>query len=96
MRARHILVKTEAEAEEIIEQLQAGADFATLAESRSIDRQSAEQGGDLNWFNRNEMIPEFSDAAFALKPGEFSQTPVKSQYGYHIIKVDEARYLPLQ
>ncbi|WP_395020665.1 peptidylprolyl isomerase [Dongia sp.] len=93
LRARHILVRDEAEAEEIIEELKGGADFAKLARSRSIDTTSGEAGGDLGWFSRNTMVQEFADAAFAMKPGEFSKVPVKTQFGYHVILVEEARYL---
>jgi peptidyl-prolyl cis-trans isomerase C len=96
VRARHILVRTEAEAKEIIKQLQGGADFATLAKSRSLDTATGKQGGELYWFDRNVTIKEFSDAAFALKPGQFSQVPVRTDFGYHVIQVEEVRTLPPQ
>jgi len=88
--ARHILVASEADAKAIIAQLQKGADFATLAKSKSTDG-TAREGGDLGFFSHDEMVPEFADAAFAMKPGEISKTPVKTQFGYHVIKVEEKR-----
>jgi peptidyl-prolyl cis-trans isomerase C len=88
--ARHILVQTEDEAKDIRAQLVKGADFAQLARDKSIDPSAKAQGGDLGFFKRDEMVPEFSDAAFKLKDGEISQ-PVKTQYGWHIIKVEAHR-----
>ncbi len=84
--ARHILVETEAEAETILKDLQSGADFAKLAKERSKDTGSGANGGDLGWFGKGQMVPEFETAAFSLKVGEISK-PVKSQFGYHIIQV---------
>jgi parvulin-like peptidyl-prolyl isomerase len=84
--ARHILVATEAEATDIRNQLEHGADFATLAKAKSTDTGTKDKGGDLGWFPRGVMVPEFDQAAFSLKVGEISQ-PIKSQYGYHIIQV---------
>jgi peptidyl-prolyl cis-trans isomerase C len=92
--ARHILVNTEAEALDIITQLNAGADFATLAAQRSIDTGTGAQGGDLGWFAEGEMIQEFEDAAFAIEPGTVGQVPVQTQFGWHVIKVDERRTQP--
>lgn len=94
VRARHILVNTEAEALEIIGQLNGGADFATLAAQRSIDTATGAQGGDLGWFAEGEMIQEFEDAAFAIEPGQVGQVPVPTQFGFHVIKVDERRRQP--
>lgn len=88
--ARHILVQTEDEAKNIRAQLAKGADFAQLARDKSIDPSAKTQGGDLGYFARDEMVPEFSEAAFKLKDGEISQ-PVKTQYGWHIIKVEAHR-----
>ena len=91
IRASHILVKTEDEAKEIIKELQGGADFATLAKEKSIDKGSAQNGGDLNWFTKDTMVKEFSDAAFAMQRGDVSKVPVKSQFGWHIIKITDSR-----
>ncbi len=93
--ASHILVKTEDEAKAIIEQLAGGADFATLAKEKSIDPSAAKNNGALGWFTQGAMVKEFEDAAFALKEGEVSTAPVKSQFGYHIIKVTGDRTKPL-
>lgn len=86
--ARHILVKTEDEARTLVGKLKGGADFAELAKKNSIGP-SAPQGGDLGYFERGQMVPAFEDAAFALKPGEISE-PVKTQFGWHVILVEEA------
>lgn len=91
VRARHILVSTEAEADDIIKQLKDGADFAKLAEEKSKDTGSAKNGGDLNYFTHDSMVKPFADAAFAMKVGEVSSTPVKTEFGYHIIKVEDKR-----
>ncbi len=89
-RARHILVASEAVAKEIIAELKKGGDFATIAKAKSTDG-SAKEGGDLGFFTREDMVPEFSEAAFALKPNEFTQEPVKSQFGWHVIKLEQRR-----
>ncbi len=88
--ARHILVASEDEAKKIIDELHKGADFATLAKARSTDP-GKEQGGDLGWFKKGDMLPEFSDAAFALKPGQITETPVHTRYGWHVIKLEDRR-----
>lgn len=88
VQARHILVETEEEAKGIIEELKAGASFEELAKAKSIDG-SKEVGGELGYFGRGEMVPEFEEAAFSQKVGTFSLEPVKSQYGYHIILVED-------
>jgi peptidyl-prolyl cis-trans isomerase C len=87
--ARHILVETEDEAKAIEEELKKGADFAELAKKKSKDP-GASDGGDLGFFTKDQMVPEFSNVAFALEPGKISD-PVKSQFGWHIIKVEEKR-----
>jgi peptidyl-prolyl cis-trans isomerase C len=91
--ARHILVKTQAEAQAIIEQLNHGANFAKLAQKDSIDPGAA-NGGELGWFSQNEMVPAFSNAAFALKPGQYTKTPVQSQFGWHVILCEGKRTAP--
>jgi peptidyl-prolyl cis-trans isomerase C len=93
--ASHILVKSEDEAKAVLEQLKGGADFATLAKEKSIDTSSGKNGGELGWFTQDVMVKEFGDAAFAMKKGEVSTTPVKSQFGYHIIKLNDERTKPL-
>jgi peptidyl-prolyl cis-trans isomerase C len=85
--ARHILVETEDEAKAVKDELTKGADFAELAKKKSKDPGAA-NGGDLGFFTRDKMAPEFSVAAFALEPGKISD-PVKSKFGWHIIKVEE-------
>src|ERR1700693_5865831 len=87
--ARHILVETEDEAKAVAEELKKGADFAELAKKKSKDP-GASDGGDLGFFTKDQMVPEFSNVAFALEPGKISD-PVKSQFGWHIIKVEEKR-----
>jgi peptidyl-prolyl cis-trans isomerase C len=84
--ARHILVATQAQAQAIIKQLDQGADFAKLAQKYSTDPGSV-NGGDLGWFKKTDMVPEFADAAFAMKDGQITQTPVHSQFGWHVIQV---------
>lgn len=88
---KHILVKTEAEAQNIINQLNKGASFEKLAKEKSIDKSSAVNGGDLNWAAPSNYIKPFSDAMVALPKGQTSKTPVKTQFGYHILKVVDVR-----
>ena len=90
VRARHILVKEKAEAEAVIAELQGGADFAELAKKLSTGP-SGPNGGDLGYFPRGAMVPAFENAAFALAAGSFTQTPVQTQFGWHIILVEEKR-----
>lgn len=94
VRAMHILVKTQAEAEEIIKELDAGKDFAALAKEKSTDPSAAANGGDLGFFAKGQMVPEFEAAAFALKPGEYTKTPVQTQFGFHVIRKEEERTVP--
>jgi len=91
VRARHILLKTEAEAEEVITALSRGADFAELAKERSIDPSARENDGDLGFFRRDTMVEPFAEAAFALQPGETTREPVRTQFGWHVIRVEERR-----
>ena len=88
--ARHILVKTEDEGKAIIKELDGGADFATLAKEKSTGPSGA-NGGDLGFFGQGAMVPEFEKAAFSLKKGEHSKEPVKTQFGFHVIKVEQYR-----
>jgi len=90
--ARHILVPTEDEAKAILAQLKAGADFATLAKEKSKDPGGAD-GGDLGYFTKDQMVPEFAAVAFKLDKGQISD-PVKTQFGWHIIKVEDKRMKP--
>src|SRR5579864_5897820 len=87
--ARHILVETEDEAKAIEAELKKGADFAELAKSKSKDP-GASDGGDLGFFTKDQMVPEFANVAFSLEPGKISD-PVKTQFGWHVIKVEEKR-----
>jgi peptidyl-prolyl cis-trans isomerase C len=91
VRARHILVKTKEEADEIIKQLDAGGDFEAIAKEKSSDTGSGAQGGDLGFFSAGMMVPEFETAAFALEVGAYTKTPVQSQFGFHVIKLEEKR-----
>lgn len=89
--ARHILVASEDEAKAIIAELKKGDDFNKLAQEKTTDPSGKTSGGDLGYFTKDDMVPEFADAAFKLKPGEFSETPVKTQFGWHVIKVEDRR-----
>jgi peptidyl-prolyl cis-trans isomerase C len=89
VRARHILVESEDEAKTILTELKGGADFATLAKEKSKDPGAA-QGGDLGYFSKDQMVPEFADVAFKMYAGQLSN-PVKTQFGWHIIKVEDKR-----
>lgn len=88
--ARHILVKTKEEAEKVIKELDGGADFAELAKKESTGP-SGKNGGDLGFFSKSDMVPEFGEAAFKLKPGTYTKEPVKTQFGWHVIKVEEVK-----
>jgi peptidyl-prolyl cis-trans isomerase C len=89
--AKHILVDNEDQAKKIIADLKGGADFAALAKQYSKDPGAAQQGGDLGFFKKEEMVPEFADAAFALQPGQIAPAPVHTQFGWHVIMVVEKR-----
>lgn len=92
-KARHILVQSEDEAKAIIKQLDDGADFAELAKEKSTGP-SAERGGDLGYFAKNEMVPEFAEVAFSLDVGQYTKDPVKTQFGWHVISVEDRRQRP--
>lgn len=94
VKAHHILVASEDEAKKIAEQLKKGGDFEKLAKEKSTDTGSGANGGDIGWFTKDKMVPEFADAAFKLKKGEVS-SPVKSQFGWHIIRLDDRRPLKI-
>jgi peptidyl-prolyl cis-trans isomerase C len=89
VRARHILVDSEDEAKTLLDQIKGGADFATIAKEKSKDPGAAE-GGDLGYFTKDQMVPEFAEVAFKMYPGQLSN-PVKTQFGWHIIKVEDKR-----
>lgn len=90
VQARHILVETDKQAKELAEKLTAGADFVALAKEFSKDPGTKDDGGMLGYFSRGQMVPQFEEAAFNLKKGEVSQ-PVQSQFGWHLIKLEDRR-----
>jgi len=92
--ARHILVPTEAEATAILAEIKKGTDFAELAKQKSKDPSAAAQGGDLGYFTKEQMVPEFAEVAFKMDNGQVSD-PVKTQFGWHIIKVEDKRSKPV-
>ncbi|NQV45006.1 MAG: peptidylprolyl isomerase [Rhodospirillales bacterium] len=92
--ARHILLTTEADAKDVIAELAKGADFAELAKQRSTGP-SGPGGGSLGYFGKGQMVPEFESAAFALKAGEYSTDPVQTQFGFHVILVEDRRIAPV-
>jgi len=94
IRARHILVPTETEARQALTELRGGADFAEVAKRRSTGP-GAQEGGDLGFFKRGDMVPEFASAAFALPTGQISEAPVRTPFGWHVIKVEERRTAPV-
>lgn len=91
--ARHILVESEDVAKDVIKQLDEGKDFAEIAKEKSTDS-NKDEGGDLGWFGKGRMVPEFEQAAFALEKGAYTKTPVKSQFGFHVIKLEDKRIAP--
>ena len=93
VRARHILVKTEDEAKAVIKELGEGKDFAELAKVKSTDPNKSD-GGDLGYFKKGMMVPEFETAVFAMNKGDVSKEPVKTQFGFHVIKVEDKRVAP--
>jgi peptidyl-prolyl cis-trans isomerase C len=94
VRARHILVPTEDEAKAVLAEIKKGTDFAELAKQKSKDPGAAAEGGDLGYFGKDQMVPEFAAVAFKLNKGEVSD-PVKTQFGWHIIKVEDKRNKPV-
>lgn len=93
VKARHILVDSEAKARDIIKQVTDGADFATLAKETSTGP-SGENGGDLGWFTRDAMVPAFAEAAFGLQPNTFTADPIQTEFGWHVILVEDRRTVP--
>lgn len=91
--ARHILVESEEKANEVIAKLKDGGDFIELAKEYSKDP-VAPEGGDLGWFAKADMVPEFAEAAFATKKGDYTTEPVKTQFGWHVLKVEDTRTQP--
>jgi peptidyl-prolyl cis-trans isomerase C len=94
VRARHILVPTEDEAKAVLVEIKKGTDFAELAKQKSKDPGAAAEGGDLGYFVKEQMVPEFAETAFKLNKGQVSD-PVKTQFGWHIIKVEDKRSKPV-
>lgn len=94
VKARHILVSSEDEAKKISEQIKKGGEFEKIAKEKSSDKGSGANGGELGWFTKEKMVPEFAEAAFKLKKGDVSE-PVKSEFGWHVIKVEDRRQLQI-
>lgn len=90
-KARHILVKTEAEAKKLIAELDKGGDFAKLANKNSLDAKESQNGGDLGWFVAGQMVAPFSEAVVKLEKGKYTKTPVQTQFGYHVILREDSR-----
>lgn len=90
-KARHILVKTEAEAKKLIAELDKGADFAKLANKNSLDAKDSQNGGDLGWFVAGQMVEPFSKAVIALEKGKYTKAPVQTQFGWHVILREDSR-----
>lgn len=93
VRARHVLVENEDEAKKVVARIKAGEDFGKVAKELSKDPGSGVEGGDLGYFTKERMVPEFAEAAFAAKVGDVT-APVKSQFGWHVIKVEDRRTKP--
>lgn len=91
--ARHVLLASEDEAKKVIAELDKGKSFEDVAKEKSTGP-SASTGGDLGYFTKDEMVPEFAEAAFKMKPGEYTKAPVKTQFGWHVIKVEDKRSAP--
>lgn len=93
-KAQHILVASEDTAKELLAKLEKGEDFAALAKAHSEDKGSGSRGGDLGWFDVQQMVPEFGDAIKAMEKGSISKAPVKTQFGWHIIQLEDSRTAP--
>ena len=92
-KARHILVKTEQEARDIVDELKQGADFSKLAQEKSLDN-SAKDGGNLGWFAPSQVVPPFAKAVMALDEGKYTVQPVQTRFGWHVIRLDSTRIVP--
>ena len=92
--ARHILMAKEDEAKAIIAELKNGVPFDKLARDKSTDKASGAEGGDLGWFKKADMVPEFANAVFALSKGQLTEAPVQTKFGYHVIMLDDRRAVP--
>lgn len=92
--ARHILVENEADAKAVLAELKKGGDFAAIAKAKSKDPGSKENGGDLGYFSKDQMVPEFAEVAFKLDKGQISD-PVKTQFGWHVLRVEDKRTRPV-
>ena len=92
-KARHILVRTEQDARDIINELRSGADFSKLAQEKSLDN-SAKDGGNLGWFAPSQVVPPFAKAVMALDEGKYTVQPVETRYGWHVIRLDSTRIVP--
>lgn len=91
-RTRHILVKTEQEAADLIAEIKKGGNFAQLAKAKSLDVKSGKQGGDLGWISQEDpIVPQFFEAVAGMKKGDISEKPVKTNFGWHVIKVEDVR-----
>ncbi len=95
VKARHILVDSEDTAKDIIKKIEGGAKFEDLAKEQSKDTANKSSGGDLGYFTKQDMVKEFGDAAFAMKKGDVSKAPVKTQFGWHVIQVEDRRERPV-
>ena len=93
-KARHILVETKEAADKILAELKAGGDFSKIAKAQSKDPGSAARGGDLGWFNGQAMVKPFSEALAELEKGKMTEAPVQTEYGFHIIMLDDVRSQP--
>jgi peptidyl-prolyl cis-trans isomerase C len=94
IKARHILVENEAEAKDIIAKLAAGSKFEDLAKDHSKDTANKSSGGDLGYFTKDAMVPEFADATFKMKKGDITKAPIKTQFGYHVVEIEDRRVRP--
>ncbi len=94
VKVRHILVETEEAAKTVIADLKSGVKFEDEAKAKTKDPSGASNGGDLGYIAQGDTVPEFAEAAFKLKPGEITETPVKTQFGWHVIKVEDRRIAP--